>query len=93
MRKEIKYPLTYFTNRTIDELDTIVEDLHNILSKEELAKIFIEHFDAEQFYKKYNIAVTDKFIWAIEHTLKYAIDTEMLIRYIYSKFDVDMAMQ
>lgn len=92
MRKEIKYPLTYFTNRTIDELDTIVEDLHTILPKEELARIFVENFDAGQFYMKYKIAVTDKFIWAIEHTLKYAIDTEMLIRYIYSKFDADVAM-
>lgn len=92
MRKEIKYPLTYFTNRTIDELDTIIEDLHTVLSKEEIARIFVDNFNAEQLYEKYGIAVTDKFIWAIEHTLKYAIDTEMLIRYIYSKFDADVAM-
>ena len=92
MKKEVQYPLTYFTNRTIDELDTIIEDLHAILPKEDIAKIFIENFSANKFYEQYQIAVTDKFIWAIEHTMKYAIDAEMLIRYIYSKFDVEGTM-
>ncbi len=79
--------MTYFTNRTLDELDTIIEDLKDTLSKEDIAKIFIENFDADKFYEQYQIAVTDKFIWGINHTLKYAIDTEMLIKYIYSKVE------
>ena len=89
MRKVARYPLTYFTNRTVDELDTIIDDLRDTLSKEDIAKIFIDNFNADKFYEQYQIAVTDKFIWAIEHTMKYAIDIEMLIRYIYSKFEED----
>ena len=87
MKKEAKYPLTYFTSRTIDELDTIIGDLRTTSSKEDIAKIFIENFDADKFYEQYQIAVTDKFIWGIKHTMNYAIDAEMLIRYIYSKFE------
>ena len=90
MRKVAKYPLTYFTSRTIDELDTIIEDLRDTLSKEDIAKIFVENFDADKFYEQFQIAVTDKFIWGIEHTNKYAIDTEMLIRYIYNKFEQEV---
>ena len=82
MRKSPSCLMTYFTNRTLDELDTIIEDLKATLSKEDIAKIFIENFDADKFYEQYQIAVTDKFIWGIDHTLKYAIDTEMLVRYI-----------
>jgi hypothetical protein len=92
MKKEVQYPLTYFTNRTIDELDTIIVDLKTILSKEDIAKIFVNNFNPEKFFEQYKIAVTDKFVWAIKHTMKYAIDTEMLIRYIYSKFDVEGTM-
>ena len=90
MKKVAKYPLTYFTSRTVDELDTIIEDLRDTLSKEDIAKIFVENFNADKFYKQFQIAVTDKFIWAIKHTLNYAIDTEMLILYIYSKFEQEV---
>lgn len=84
MAKPAKYPLTYFTNRTKDELGTIVEDLKTILKKEEIAKIFVENFDANEFYNTYKIAITDKLEWAIKHTLVHAIDTECMIRFIYS---------
>lgn len=87
MIKPATYPLTYFTNKTRDELDVIIEDLHTTLPKEEIANLFIEKFDADKLFDVYHIAVTDKFILAIKHTLKYAIDTEMLIRYIYSKVE------
>jgi len=87
MRKSPDCLMTYFTNRTLEELDTIIEDLKATLSKEDIAKIFIENFDADKFYEQYQIAVTDKFIWGIDHTLKYAIDTEMLIKYIYDKVE------
>lgn len=87
MIKPATYPLTYFTNKTQDELDIIIEDLHTTLPKEDIANLFIEKFDADKLFEVYHIAVTDKFISAIKSTLKYAIDTEMLIRYIYSKFE------
>ena len=87
MAKLETYPLTYFTNRTKDELDVIIETLHSTLSKEEIAKLFIENFDAKALLENHTIAITDKLEWAIKHTLVHAIDTEILIRYIYSKFE------
>ena len=85
--KSMIYPLTYFTNKTKDELDVIIEDLHTILPKEDIAALFVEKFDADKLFEVYNIAVTNKFIASIKNTLKYAIDTEMLIRYIYDKVE------
>lgn len=86
MRNEAKYPLTYFSHRTSDELDVIIEDLRTSLTKEEIVKLFIENFDAEKLYDNYHIAVTDKFVEAIKRTSEYAIDMEILINYIFSKF-------
>lgn len=82
-----RYLLTYFTNQTLDELDTVIEELRTTLPKEDIVNLFIEKFDSEKLYSKYQIEVTDKFVQAINRTNKYAIDTEMLILYIYSKFE------
>jgi hypothetical protein len=78
------YPLTYFTNSTRAELDTIIDDLHTILPKGEIVNLFVENFNKSSF-NLYGVSITDKLVWAVEHTLKYAIDTEMLINYIFSR--------
>ena len=82
-----KYPLTYFTSRTIDELDDIILDLKSILPKIEIANLFVEKFDPKVFQSNYNIYITDRLEKSITQTLKYAIDTEMLIRYIFDKVE------
>lgn len=82
--KEPSYLLTYFTYSTKAELDTILSDLQTILPKGEIVNLFIEGFSPEAF-KPYGIEVSDKLIWAMEHTLKYAIDTEELIKYILNR--------
>ena len=85
--KSMIYPLTYFTDKTRSELDTIIEDLYLILPKEDIAALFVEKFDTDKLFELYHIEVTNKFIASIKNTLKYAIDTEMLIRYIYDKVE------
>lgn len=87
MKKVSEYPLTYFTNRTRDELDVVIEDLKDTLSKEEIAKLFVEDFKPKKLLELYTIAITDKLVDAVNRTLKYDIDTEMLIRYIYDKVE------
>ena len=87
MKKVSEYPLTYFTNRTRDELDVVIEDLKDTLSKEEIAKLFIEDFNSKKILELYTIAVTDKLVDAVNRTLKHDIDTEMMIRYIYNKVE------
>lgn len=81
-----EYLLTYFTNRTIDELDTIVDRLKTILPKGEIVNLFVERF-TPSILSEYQITMSDKLVWAVNHTLQYAIDTEMLIRYIFDKID------
>lgn len=84
--KTCTYPLTYFTSRTIAELDEIIDSLKTILPKGEIVNLFIEKFNASSL-SAYGIEVSDKLIWAIKHTLQYAIDTEMLVDYIFDKID------
>ncbi len=81
-----EYLLTYFTNKTIDELDTIVDRLKTILPKGEIVNLFVERF-TPSILSEYQITMSDKLVWAVNHTLQYAIDTEMLIRYIFDKID------
>ena len=85
--KVAKYPLTYFTNRTRDELDDIIVDLKTILPKGEIVNLFIEKFNPDTFESTYDIYVSDKLEKSVKQTLKYAIDTEMLIRYIFDKIE------
>jgi len=82
-----KYPLTYFTNRTRDELDDIIVDLKAILPKGEIANLFVERFDPNILQSTYDIWVSDSLVKSVKQTLKYAIDTEMLIRYIFGKVE------
>ena len=81
-----EYLLTYFTNKTIDELDTIVDRLKTILPKGEIVNLFVERF-TPSILSEYQITMSDKLVWAVNHTVQYAIDTEMLIRYIFDKID------
>lgn len=81
-----EYLLTYFTNKTIDELDTIIDRLKTILPKGEIVNLFVERF-TPSILSEYQITMSDKLVWAVNHTLQYAIDTEMLIRYIFDKID------
>lgn len=81
-----EYLLTYFTNKTIDELDTIIDRLKTILPKGEIVNLFVERF-TPTILSEYQITMSDKLVWAVNHTLQYAIDTEMLIRYIFDKID------
>lgn len=85
--KVAKYPLTYFTNRTKDELDDIIIDLKAILPKVEIANLFIEKFDPNLLQSTYDIWVSDSLVKSVKQTLQYAIDTEMLIRYIFDKIE------
>lgn len=87
MKRLVTYPLTYFTNRTKDELDGVLEDLSTILPKGEIVNLFVEKFNPDLLYKKYKIALTDKLISSVKKTLQYAIDTELMIRYISNKLD------
>ena len=79
--------LTYFTNRNRDELDEVITDLHTILPKGEIVNLFVEHFNPNEIYAKYKVAITDKLESAIRKTLQYDIDTEMMIRYIFNQID------
>ena len=81
------FPLTYFTHKTLSELDEIIDALKDSLPKEEIANLLIEKFDANKLGEISGVSVSDKFELAIKHTLNYAIDTELLIRYIYDKVD------
>lgn len=85
--KVAKFPLTYFTNRTLAELDDIILDLKTILPKGEIVNLFIEKFDPNTFQSVYDICVSDSLEKSVKKTLKYAIDTEMLIRYIFDKVE------
>ena len=76
------YPLTYFTSSTKEELDVVLETLETTLPKGEVVPLFIEHFSPDTLRDVYGIEITDKLIWAVEHTLKHPDDTESLIRYI-----------
>ena len=94
----LTFPLTYFTNKTLDELVTIVLDLKSQLSKHyrnkdrlanKIASLFVEKFDCSHLLCEYNISVSEKLEKSIKQTLLYAIDTELLIRYIYNIIDGD----
>ena len=85
MKLYVKYPLTYFSDRTRDELDVIIETLVETLPKGEVIPLFIEHFDRDTFEKRFGIEVTDNFVKALKKTLNYPDDTENLIRYILNK--------
>lgn len=85
--------LTYFTNKTLDEFDSAIIDLQTSLSKnfktkeklmKKITSLFVEHFDANNLLLKYKISISSKLEKAIQETLKYAIDTEMMIRRIYN---------
>lgn len=80
--KDFGHPLTYFTSQTKAELDDIIEDMVGTIPNDDIVKLFIEKFDANALYKEYEISITNKLEWAIEHTLQYDIDTEMLILHI-----------
>lgn len=80
--KDFGHPLTYFTSQTKAELEDIIKDLVGKISDDDIIKLFIENFDINTLHDEYQISVTNKFEWAVKHTLKYAIDTEMLILYI-----------
>ena len=85
MRQYQEYPLTYFTNSTREELDIIIETLETTLPKGEVVPLFIEHFDRDVLEDVYGIEVTDRLVWAVNHTLNHPDDTESLIRYILNK--------
>ena len=85
--KTVKYPLTYFTNSTRDEFVDIIRDLSTILPKDDIVSLFVERFDANYLFTTYDIAVTPKLESSIKKTLDYAIDTEMLIRFIFDTIE------
>ena len=85
--------LTYFTSRTREELNSIVFDLCSILGEtykdadslaNEVIDIFLDDFDADNFYSMYGIDVSNSFIAALYKTLQYDDDTTTFIDYIYS---------
>lgn len=97
MASEI-WPLTYFTNRTKDEFTSVILDLQSILSKDfknkdrlinRIVNLFVERFDSDHLLSKYKISISDKLEKAIKQTLNYAIDTEMMIRYICTILNED----
>lgn len=85
--------LTYFTSRTKEELESIVEDLCSILGRtyedvdslaNDIIDIFLNDFDADSFYSMYGIDVSKSFITALYKTLRYNDDTTTFIDYIYN---------
>lgn len=89
----MKNYLTYFTSRVREELDIIIEDLCSILGPsytdtdslaEKIIDIFLNNFDADNFYSMYGIDVSNSFITALYKTLQYDDDTTTFIDYIYS---------
>jgi len=84
--------LTYFTKKTTEELNSVVFELYETLSNEisdfnklryTIVKLLVDKFDSSNLIFNYNICVSDKLEKSIKQTLKYAIDTEMLIIHIY----------
>lgn len=85
--------LTYFTSRTREELNSIVFDLCSILGEtykdadslaNEVIDIFLDDFDANNFYSMYGIDVSNSFITALNKTLQYDDDTTVFIDYVYN---------
>ena len=79
-----EFALTYFSNSSVDELNTILEDLKDVLPKNDIANLFIDRFDPNVLHDVYGVSITDKLEKAVRKTLEYAIDTEMLVRHIFS---------
>lgn len=85
--------LTYFTSRTKEELDSIIEDLCSILGEtyedidslaNDIIDIFLNDFDVDSFYSMYGIDVSKSFTTALYKTLRYDDDTNVFIDYIYN---------
>ena len=85
--------LTYFTSRTREELNSIVFDLCSILGEtyedtgslaNDIIDIFLNDFDADNFYSMYGIDVSNSFIAALNKTLQYDDDTTVFIDYVYN---------
>lgn len=82
--KTVTYPLTYFTNSNIEELNDVIADLHTILPKDDIVNLFVEKFNPNTILTNYGVGITSKLETAIRKTLEYDIDTEMFIRYIFN---------
>jgi hypothetical protein len=85
------WPLTYFSHKTLDEFDSVILDLQSILSKDYKNKdrlidrvviLFVERFNRANLLSLYKIHVSDNLVKAVNTTLNYPIDTEMMIRHI-----------
>ena len=85
------WPLTYFSNKTLDEFDSVILNLQPILSKDfknedrlmdKVVNLFVEKFNRDNLLSMYKIQVSDSLVRAINTTLNYPIDTEMMIRHI-----------
>ena len=88
--------LTYFTSRTKDELNSIIVDLCSILRPsyfgvdslaEKIIDIFVNNFDADNFYALYGIDVSNSFATALYKTLQYDDDINVFIDYVYDEVD------
>ena len=86
------FPLTYFTHKIEAEFDDVLFDLQSKLVKDysdresltkKIASLFVDDFKPSNLIYTYNIALSPKLQKAIQETLQYAIDTEMLIKHIY----------
>ena len=85
------WPLTYFSNKTLDEFDSVILNLQSILSKDfknedrlidRVVNLFVEKFNRSNLLSIYKIQVSDNLVKAVNTTLNYPIDTEMMIRHI-----------
>lgn len=85
------WPLTYFSNKTLDEFDSVILNLQPILSKDfknedrlmdKVVNLFVEKFNRDNLLSLYKIRVSDNLVKAVNTTLNYPIDTEMMIRHI-----------
>lgn len=86
------WPLTYFTSKSKDELNNLIIDLYQQLIlvipayeiEHKLISLIVDEFSSANLLSKYRIRVSDRLVKSIKETLKYPIDTEILIRYIQS---------
>ena len=86
------WPLTYFTSKTKDELNSLIIDLNQQLStitpldeiEPKLISLIVDEFSPANLLSEYRIRVSDQLVKSIKATLKYPIDTEILIRHIQS---------
>ena len=73
----------------ISENDIYIDTINNKNCDLKIESKSIEKFNSNNLYLKYKVRISDKLADSIKKTVKHAIDTEMLIRYILFRLNED----